>query len=122
MKRAYAIEIIDWTCAHQVTHLVLPLVEDLSEAERRSRLARLAAVELLGLVPRLSQIIVGATAWTTGWMRACAEYTAERLGEEALAPTYKRASTIRTRSCARPRSGPPAGSRRLPSGRTCASA
>ena len=88
-KRAYAIEIIDRTCAHQVTRLVLPLVEDLSEAERRSHLERLAAVELLGLVPRLRQIIAGAVPWTTGWMRACAVYTAERLGETALAPDVR---------------------------------
>ena len=81
-KRAYAIEIIDSTCAREVTRLIRPLVEDLSTAERR---ARLGPAELLGLIPRLREVIAGAAPWITGWMRVCALYAAGRLRDPALA-------------------------------------
>lgn len=89
-RRAYAIELVDSTIAQDLKPFVLPLLDDLSLAERRQRLNAVVEPPTASFTELLNNILTGGEPHTTDWLRTCAIYaTAElRLNGCANAVTF----------------------------------
>ena len=85
--RAYAIEVLDNLLPVGLRAQLLPLVEDMTPAERLSRLSADLAQELLGVEARVGDVALRPLAWISHWTKACAiDATARIDARELLSP------------------------------------
>jgi CRP-like cAMP-binding protein/HEAT repeat protein len=78
-KRAYALEIIDTLISQELKEILLPLLDDLSLAERLYRLSDPFPQQSLGQIQRLQEIITRSGMGLTSWIKACALWALARL-------------------------------------------
>jgi hypothetical protein len=78
-KRAYALEIIDVLVASELKPLLLPLLDELSPAERLQRLSVRFPQRRLGCDQRLREIVSQPEKWAHPWTKASALYTMAQL-------------------------------------------
>jgi HEAT repeat protein len=83
-KRTIALEVLDQQLAAPTRALFLPLLEDLSAAQRLERLRPFHPQEVLSRKERLRRIAEG-TSWLTRWTHACALYQVGLYSENELA-------------------------------------
>ena len=84
-RRAYALEILDVTLDRETRHLVLPLVEDLTLAQRSAGLAERFPQAPADIHERLQQLVALRAEWIAPWTRACAIYSLVVVGLPAPA-------------------------------------
>jgi len=87
-RRAHATELIDLGLPGELRPLVIPLVEELPEAERVARLRAAIPLAVLGRAARVAAVIRASPGGCSAWTRACALYVAGVAGvTEAAAAT-----------------------------------
>ncbi|OQX01597.1 MAG: hypothetical protein BWK80_59665 [Desulfobacteraceae bacterium IS3] len=74
-KRSYALESLDTRVSQDIKGAVFPLLEDLSPAQRLSRLIRFRKEESSSRHERLKQILGRSREWISSWTKACALFT-----------------------------------------------
>jgi ATP/ADP translocase len=75
-QRAYLLEALELTVAKPLAALLAPLLDELTPAEQRARLAGEFPQPVLSSTQRLSAIFSGDPRWADRWLRAVALYTA----------------------------------------------
>jgi AAA family ATP:ADP antiporter len=78
-KRAYALEMIDTLISQELKEILLPLLDDLSLAERLYRLSDPFPQQSLGQIQRLQEIIIRSDMGLTSWIKACTLWALARL-------------------------------------------
>ncbi len=79
-KRARAVEMLDSLLSQELKELVIPLVEDISTAQRHSRLSGYFEQRRMGPHERLKEILSRSQQWTSVWTRSCALFTVGKVG------------------------------------------
>jgi ATP:ADP antiporter, AAA family len=83
-QRAKALETVDNLLAPVWRATVLPLLDDVPDAERLARLQRTYPQSVRSVIERLSELIFTAPSGISSWSRACAVYEAARFGAPGL--------------------------------------
>jgi hypothetical protein len=78
-QRAYAVEVIDNQVPQELKPLVIPLLSDLSTAQKLQRLAAAIPQQAFGRDARLAEIIAGTQGQLASWTRVCAIHAAGEL-------------------------------------------
>lgn len=79
-KRANALEVLDNIISQDVKSVIFPLLDELTVAQRYARLMTVFPQERLSRHERLRQIIGRSYQWSSRWLKACALYTAGKIG------------------------------------------
>ncbi len=79
-KRDRAIEMLENLIDPEIKQIVLPLLDDLSPAQRHSRLIAHFEQQRMSAHERLKEILSRSQQWTSIWTKACALYTVGRIG------------------------------------------
>jgi CRP-like cAMP-binding protein len=79
-KRAYALELLDLGVPRELREVVLPVVEDMAPERRIEKLEELAPGPGLSRDEVMRQIVVHPPYWLRPWTRACAVWSAKRIG------------------------------------------
>jgi len=83
-QKAYALEVLDIILTTEHKRLLLPLIDDLSPAQRWQRLNALYPQPNLSRKQYLQTIIEGSPEWFSSWIIVCAVYVIDHLQLTAL--------------------------------------
>ncbi|MFP4390285.1 MAG: HEAT repeat domain-containing protein, partial [Desulfococcaceae bacterium] len=79
-RRANALEILDNLLNNDLKNVVIPLMDDIPDPQRQSRLVDYYPQERKGRHDRLREILGRSQQWTTAWTRTCALFTVGQIG------------------------------------------
>ncbi len=79
-KRARAIEMLDSLMTQDIKELVIPLLEDISTAQRHSRLVAHFEQHRMSPHERLKEILARSQQWTSVWTKSCALFAVGKVG------------------------------------------
>ncbi len=74
-KRARAVEMLDSLLSQEIKELVIPLLENISTAQRHSRLVAHFEQRRMSPHERLKEILSRSQQWTSVWTKSCAFFT-----------------------------------------------
>ncbi|HZQ09119.1 MAG TPA: Npt1/Npt2 family nucleotide transporter [Anaerolineae bacterium] len=77
-QHAYALEVLDVSLPRELKPIVLPLLENLTPAQRLARFDSILPHERLGRAERLQQIMNAPDSTWSAWVQACAQYAVNR--------------------------------------------